>query len=142
MLVGKQFVISDQTPKSFGGRTFIGLIIGGFSSLMGIGGGTLSVPILTMHSFPMHRAVGTSAAFGFLIAVAGTLGFIWSGWGADGRAPFSLGYVNVPATIIIFSISIFFAPLGSKLAQWLNAKHLRIAFGVFLAISATKMLLA
>lgn len=140
LLVGKEFQVADRPPSSFAGRTFIGLVIGGISSLMGIGGGTLSVPTLTMHGFPMHRAVGTSAAFGFLIAVAGTLGFIWSGWGVDGRGPFSVGYVNTPAAIVIFCSSIFFAPLGSKIANWLSAKHLRIAFGVFLVISAVKML--
>lgn len=140
MLVGKQFIIADKPPKSIPGRTLIGAIIGGFSSLMGIGGGTLSVPLLAMHSTPIHRAVGTSAAFGFLIAVTGTIGFIWSGWSASGRPPMSLGYVNITAVILIIITSTLFAPLGTKLSHWLNAAHLRKAFGVLLIIASMNML--
>lgn len=142
MLLGKRLALKEKVTPTLGTKIFAGTVIGGFSSLMGIGGGTLSVPILSMHSFPVHKAVGTSAAFGILIAIAGTLGFIWSGWTIEGRPPFSLGYVNTLAAIIIFSVSIFCAPIGTKISHWLNPKHMRLVFGIFLALSAAKMLLS
>jgi len=118
----------------------ISALIGAASSLMGIGGGSIAVPVLSALALPVHRAVGTAAAFGFLIAVPGALGFIWAGFGIEGRLPFSLGFVNLPAAIIIFSTSLFTVPLGSRIAHALNPKGLRRAFGFFLLLSAANIL--
>lgn len=118
----------------------IAALIGAASSLMGIGGGSIAVPVLSALALPVHRAVGTAAAFGFLIAVPGALGFIWAGLGVEGRLPFSLGFVNLPAAIIIFSTSLFTVPLGSRIAHALNPKGLRRAFGFFLLLSAVNIL--
>ena len=118
----------------------ISALIGAASSLMGIGGGSIAVPVLSALALPVHRAVGTAAAFGFLIAVPGALGFIWAGLGVEGRLPFSLGFVNLPAAIIIFSTSLFTVPLGSRIAHALNPKGLRRAFGFFLLLSAANIL--
>jgi len=115
-------------------------VIGGASALMGIGGGSIAVPVLSALALPVHRAVGTAAAFGFLIAVPGALGFVWAGLDVDGRLPFSFGFVNIPAALIIFSTSLFTVPLGSRIAHALNPKGLRRAFGFFLLLSALNIL--
>jgi len=140
MVLPKQIILAQSPPISTVGRATTGFGIGGFSALMGIGGGTLSVPILSMMSFPVHRAVGTASAFGLVIAVPAVVGFIWSGFGVEGRPPYSLGYVSIPAAVLIFSASVFTAPLGSRLAHWLSPKYLRLAFAAFLFLSALRML--
>lgn len=139
MLLPKQIVLAKQLPESRMANTGIGAVIGFFSSLMGIGGGTLSVPTLAMFSFPVHRAVGTASAFGFVIALPAVLGFINAGWGAEDRPPWSLGYVSIPAAVLLFSASVFTAPVGGKIAHRLDAKKLRWAFALFLMLSAAKM---
>lgn len=140
MVLPKKIILGESLPNGIVGRGAVPSGIGLFSSLMGIGGGTLSVPVLTAFSFPVHRAVGTAAAFGLVIAIPAAFGFIWSGFGVDGRPPFSLGYVNIPAAVLIFSVSFFTAPLGSKLAQSLNPQRLRFAFAIFLFLSSVRML--
>lgn len=107
---------------------------------MGIGRGTLSVPTLTLFSYPVHKAVGTASAFGIVIAVPAVIGFIGAGLGVENRPPFSLGYVNLVAMALIFSMTIFTAPIGVKIAHKINAKSLKLAFAVFLFIAAIKML--
>lgn len=140
MALPKKIVISETQPGGIVGKGILPSFIGGFSALMGIGGGTLSVPILSAFSVPIHRAVGTASAFGLVIAIPAVLGFIWSGWAAELRPPFSLGYVNIPAAILIFSVSIFTAPLGATLAHSLNPANLKRAFAVFLFITSVRML--
>jgi uncharacterized membrane protein YfcA len=129
------------TPLGRGGTGgLISSVIGLASALMGIGGGTIAVPILSYLSLPMHRAVGTAAAFGILIAVPGAIGFGWAGTSVELRPPYSLGFVSVPAAIIIFSTSLFTVPLGSRIAHLLNAAVLRRIFGGFLLLSALNIL--
>lgn len=140
MALPKKIMISDQLPKGILGKGFLPSFIGGFSALMGIGGGTLSVPILSAFSFPIHRAVGTASAFGLVIAIPAVLGFIWSGWSEPLRPPYSLGYVSLPAAILIFSVSVFTAPLGAKLAHSLNPANLKKVFALFLFITSLRML--
>jgi len=115
-------------------------LIGYISALMGIGGGSLSVPTLSAFGNPMHKAVGTSAALGVLLAVPGTFGFIISGLGVEGRPPLSIGYVNIPAFLLIGIVATLVAPLGAALAHRLDQRQLKLAFGVFLAIVGTKMI--
>lgn len=140
MALPKKLVISDELPKGVVGKGLLPSFIGGFSALMGIGGGTLSVPILSAFSFPIHRAVGTASAFGLVIAIPAVIGFIWSGWSADLRPPYSFGYVSLPAAVLIFSVSVFTAPLGAKLAHSLNPANLKKAFALFLFITSLRML--
>ena len=136
----KKVVLSEELPKSKALRSAIGSAIGLLSSLMGIGGGTLSVPILTLFSFPVHRAVGTASAFGIVIAVPAVLGFIASGWTVDGRPPYSLGYVSLPAAVLIFSATIFTVPIGAQIAHAINPRALKLAFAAFLFLTALRML--
>ena len=140
MLMPKPVFLADQPPVSVPARAAIAGPIGAFSAMMGIGGGTLSVPMLTLLSFPVHRAVGTAALFGLVIAVPGILGYALAGQEIPGLLDYSIGYINLPAAIVISCATILFAPLGVRIAHLLEARRLRVAFAVFLAISGIKML--
>lgn len=114
--------------------------IGALSAMMGIGGGTLSVPFLNGVGFPMHRAVATSAAFGFVIAVPAALGYVIGGWDKP-EIPFgSVGYVNVIGVVFITTASTMTAPIGTRLAHQLKARTLRLLFAGFLIVTALRML--
>ena len=117
----------------------VGGSIGALSAVMGIGGGSLSVPFLTLCGMPVHRAVGTAAGFGLAIAVPATVGFVMSGWGEPGRLAGSLGYVSLPgwAAVVVFSLPA--VPLGTALAHRLRPGPLRRVFGVALALVALNM---
>lgn len=95
-------------------------LIGALSSMMGIGGGTLSVPFLNAARYPMHRAVATSAGFGLIIAIPATFGYVIGGWDAVHRPYASLGYVNILGFIIITATTVLAAPLGSRVAHALK----------------------
>lgn len=118
-----------------------GYVVGLISAMMGIGGGTLSVPILTAFGFDIRRAVGTAAAIGFLIAIPGTLGYIVAGWGAAGLPAASIGYFNPLAFIFLVPLTALFAPLGARIAHAVPQNVLRYAFAAFLLITAARMYL-
>jgi len=116
------------------------VIIGSLSSMMGIGGGTLSVPVLTLMNQPIHRAVGTAAIFGLLISLPGAFGYIVSGVD-DPRLPVgSFGYVNLIGFALISPITVWFAPVGAKIAHKLDKRKLSMLFGGFLLIVAARMI--
>lgn len=122
------------------GRFAVGGAIGSVSSLVAAGGGFLSIPFMVFCNVVIHHAVGTSAALGFPIAVAGVVGYIVSGWSTAGLPAGSLGYVYLPAFVGIVATSMLIAPQGAKLAHRLPVKQLKRGFGIFLALLATKML--
>jgi uncharacterized membrane protein YfcA len=140
MALPRQLKLSDSLPGSGWINRMIAAVIGLFSALMGTGGGTLSVPTLTAFSFPIHRAVGTASVLGMLIAIPAVAGFIWSGFGVPDRPPLSLGFVSLPAVALIFPMTMTMAPLGVRLAHSLNQRRLKLAFAVFLFITAARML--
>ncbi len=111
-----------------------GIVIGGFSVLLGIGGGTLSVPYSQLHHYSMRKAIGVASAIGVFIGIVGTIGVIISGWGVSGRPPFSIGFVNVLAFIIAAPLVIFTAPYGVKAVTRLSKKHLRWIYAGFLLV--------
>lgn len=115
-------------------------VVGYISSLMGIGGGSLTVPTLVAFGATMHAAVGTSAAVGVAIAISGTFGFIISGWGAGGLPPLSLGYINLVALVLVAVLAALFAPLGAALAHRLDQKTLKYVFAAFLIVVGLNML--
>ncbi|KZL18056.1 Sulfite exporter TauE/SafE [Pseudovibrio axinellae] len=121
-------------------RQIIGFLIGGFSVMMGIGGGTLGVPTLTFFNYPIRKAVGTSAAIGLIIAIPGTLAAIYFGWSEPGRPAYSLGFVNVIGFCLIIPASVLLAPVGAKLAHTIKPKLLDRLFALFLLITGVKML--
>ena len=115
-------------------------LIGAVSSLVAAGGGFLSIPFMVWHNVAIRNAVGTSAALGFPIALAGLIGYIVSGWGMDGLPSWSAGYVYLPACLGVVVMSMLVAPYGARLAHRLPMTHLKRGFGIFLALLATKML--
>ncbi len=123
-----------------GPNTFVGLVIGFVSSLVGIGGGSLTVPYLTWCNVPMIKAIGTSAAVGFFIAVAGAAGSLSAGWGLPGLPEWSFGFVYGPALLGIAGASICTAPLGVKMANSLPVERLKRFFAIFLYVMAAQML--
>jgi uncharacterized membrane protein YfcA len=113
MLLGFKPKPTREIP-GWPGMTLAGGAIGLVSSWAGIGGGTLSVPFLTWCNTGLRRAIGTSSAIGFPIAVAGTLGYVISGQAARGLPPASLGFIYLPALVAIAAGSWLTAPLGAR----------------------------
>ena len=117
----------------------IGSLIGALSSLMGIGGGSITVPLMSLCNISLRRAVGTASGFGFVIALPATIGFIISGWTAAGRPIFSLGYVNGLGFAIIAATSLLCVPIGAYLAHRISQERLRLIFGICLLFVAMNM---
>jgi uncharacterized membrane protein YfcA len=118
----------------------VGTGIGLVSALVGAGGAFLSVPFMVWRGVAMHQAVGTASAIGLPIALAGTAGFVWAGWG-DPRLPAAaFGYVYLPALAALALASVLTAPLGAALAHRLNVQQLRRVFAVMLYGVAALML--
>ncbi|MGM0595284.1 MAG: sulfite exporter TauE/SafE family protein [Pseudomonadota bacterium] len=122
------------------GMGLAGGVIGGVSALVGIGGGTMTVPFLQWCNVPMRQAVATSAACGLPIALAGAAGFVISGWDNARLPPLSSGYLYWPAFAGIVVASVLFAPLGARLAHALPAATLKRFFALFLALLGGYML--
>lgn len=138
MILSKKPKASRELPHK-PGMFGVGNIIGVASSLVGIGGGSLSVPFMLWCNVPAHRAIGTSAAIGFPIAIAGAFGYVVNNLHASGLPPYSIGYVYLPALVFIVSLSVLTAPLGAKLAHSLPVDKLKRIFALFLYAVATKM---
>ena len=122
-----------------GGMFVFGVVMGVISSFAGIGGAVLSIAFLTWCNFRMHDAIGTAAAIGVPLAIAGTIGFIATGLFDKGLPMWSLGYVYLPAFAGIAITSFAVAPLGAKMAHRMPVVVLRRAFVVFLVVLAVKM---
>jgi len=140
MLLRKEgSALADKLPGS-PIKEVLGFLIGGISVMMGIGGGTLGVPTLTLFNYPIRKAVGTAAAIGLIIAVPGTLMSIFFGWGAEGLPPLSLGYVNLIGFFLIIPASTFAAPLGAKIAHAIDPSKLKLIFALFLGFTGLRMI--
>ena len=122
------------------GMAGVGAGIGVISALVAIGGGSLSVPFMTWCNVRMQNAIGTSAAIGLPIALAGALGYLINGWGSAGLPDWSFGYIYLPALLLISSVSFFTAPLGARLAHRLPVATLRKIFAGVLILLSAKML--
>ncbi len=134
-------VIRQGVPGRVGSAG-IGSSIGIVSSLMGIGGGTLSVPTMVMCAVPAKVAVGTSSAIGLVIAIFGATSFAINGFGEAGLPPFSIGYVNLIGFGLIVPLTMLAAPWGAKLAHALPTQRLKQVFSLFLALVAIRMFLS
>ncbi len=119
-------------------RGAIGVVIGYFSTLMGIGGGIMNNTFMTLYGRPMHQAVATSSGVGVMIAIPGTLGYIWAGWGTAGLPPASTGFVNWIAVALVIPIALIVTPWGVRLAHVLSKRQLEIAFGLFCAFISAR----
>ena len=131
--------LADEMPSG-AGRVGFGTGIGVLSALMGIGGGTFGVSLMTVYGRAIHQAVATAAGFGIAIGLPSAITAVFTGWGAEGLPPFSLGYVNLAAFALISVFTVTMAPVGARLAHSLDAQLLKRLFAILLAIVATKML--
>ena len=132
--------LADDIPRGVFGPA-IPLGIGSISTLMGIGGGTLSVTAMTLSGKAIHLAVGTASLLGLVIALPATLGYVVSGWGNPLLPVASLGYVNLLGFAVIAPATVLFAPLGARIAHALPRRRLSALFGLFLFIVAVRMTL-
>ncbi len=139
MLFNKKPHPSRQMPGA-AGRFVAGGVIGSVSGLVGAGGGFISVPFMTWCNVPVHNAVATSAALGFPIAVASTLGNIIGGWRVDNPLPGGFGYLWLPGLAVIATASVLLAPLGARTAHAMNVGQLKRAFAGMLYVLALYML--
>lgn len=138
-------MIMDVKPKGsrhlpgvlglFLAGTFVGIV----ASFVGIGGGVLIIPFLTLCNVPMINAIGASAAMGFPIAVAGTIGFIYNGWGNVSLPEYSLGFVYLPALAGLVVASMLATPYGVKLSHTMPVKTLKRCFALLLLAMAGRM---
>lgn len=131
-------VISDEMPSGIA-RVGIAGGLGTFSALLGIGGGTIAIMVMTLCGRSIHRAIATASGVGTLIAVPSAVGFALIGLKESGLPWGSLGFVNLPATAAIASMSVLTAPLGVAAAHSLPAGMLKRIFGVYLVIIALVM---
>ncbi|GAB5446197.1 sulfite exporter TauE/SafE family protein [Gymnodinialimonas sp.] len=115
-------------------------VLGFLSVLMGIGGGSFGVPLMTLFSVPIHRAVATAAGFGVLIGVPAVIGFLLTSAEGAGRPPFTLGQVNLVAFVAVIAMTLVTTPLGVKLAHAMDPKPLKRIFAVFIMVMALNML--
>lgn len=128
-----------QLPGRFG-MFLVGNGIGAISALVAIGGGSLSVPFMTWCNVKMHHAIGTSAAIGLPIALAGTLGYLVGGIGASGLPQGSFGYIQLPALLACVAMSVLTAPLGARAAHRLPVATLKKVFAGVILLLLAKML--
>ena len=122
-------------------KSILGSIVGFISSLTGIGGAIMNVPILKLCGFNINRSIGSAAAIGFFISIFGALGFVISGSYLKVNLPLSFGFINIPAFLIFIPITTFMARIGAKLLHKMDRKKINKLFGTFLLIVATKLLL-
>ncbi|MBX3578174.1 MAG: sulfite exporter TauE/SafE family protein [Rhizobiaceae bacterium] len=123
-------------------RWIIGLVIGFFSTLMGIGGGVMNNTFMTLYGRPMHQAVATSSGVGVLIAIPGTIGYIWAGWGNPLLPVASTGFVNWIAFALILPIALIVTPYGVRIAHALPKRQLEIGFGLFCLFVAARFFIS
>ncbi|MCX7565015.1 sulfite exporter TauE/SafE family protein [Sulfitobacter sp. F26169L] len=121
-------------------RAALSPAVGFLSVLMGIGGGSFGVPLMSLYNTPIHRAVATAAGFGVLIAVPSVIGFLLVPLDAATRPPFTIGAVNLVAFVLVIAMTLITAPIGARLAHSMNPKPLKRVFAVFLVLVALNML--
>ena len=140
LFLGRQdWQLGDAVPgQPF--RALYGCVLGLVSPLMRIGGGVFITALMTFYGHTMQRAVATSSAFGPIIAIPGTLGFVWAGWAAAGRPPGSLGYVSLLGALVIIPTSVLAAPLGVRIAHGISRRKLELAFATFLTAVGVRFL--
>ncbi len=120
-------------------RAGLASFLGGFSALLGIGGGTITVMTMVICNRPVHQAVATAAGVGFIIGLPGAIGFLIMGLGREGLPAGSVGYINIPALLAICTLSVITAPIGAAWAHSLDEDRLKRLFGVYLVVVSISM---
>lgn len=121
-------------------RAIASPVLGFMSVLMGIGGGSFGVPLMSLYGTPIHRAVATAAGFGVIIAVPSVLGFLIAKPPLENLPPFTVGYVNLVAFLVVICMTLMTAPIGVKIAHSMDPKPLKRVFAFFLILVAVNML--
>ena len=121
-------------------KIFFGFIVGFISAPMGIGGAIMNVPILKFFGYTINKAIGSSAAIGFLIAIFGSIGFLITGSYLKTNIPLSIGFLNIPTFLIFVPITMFMARIGASTVHKIDKNKISIYFGIFLIIVASKFL--
>lgn len=139
MFVDRKPKPTRQLPQG-AGMLGAGGGIGALAALVGAGGGFISVPFMVWCNVAIHNAVATSAALGFPIALAGTLGYVIAGWSVPDMPPGTLGFIHLPALVAVSVASVMTAPMGARAAHQLNVKQLKRVFAMLLYVLAAYML--
>lgn len=139
MMFGQgKFFLAESLPGKYWQR-LIASCIGGISAMVGIGGGTLSVPILTAFNYPAHRAVGTASGIGLIISLPAAITMLIFG-NTPNDAPFgTYGLVNILGFVCIVPLTVYFAPIGAKLANVIDANLLKRVFAILLLVTGLRM---
>ena len=140
-LISKEKMKPMQNKMNMMHKIILGSLSGFFAAPMGIGGGSINVPILKMFGYSINQAIGSSAAIGFLVSLMGALGFAISGTYLDAEAPLSFGFVNIPAFLIFIPITMIMAKVGAKTVHQISKKIINRLFGVFLFILSCRLFL-
>ena len=117
--------------------SFVGFV----SALMSIGGGAFITLLMTLYGRPLHQSVGTSSAFGPLIAVPAVIGFAWAGWGKPGLPEGSIGFVSLIGMALMLPTGLLAAPIGARLAHGLSKRKLELAFAMFMSVIVSRYLI-
>jgi uncharacterized membrane protein YfcA len=133
-------ILAKELPRARVAQPAMASAVGMVSAMMGIGSGTLGVPLMTAFSVPVHRAVGTAAALGLVVGVPAAIAMVVVGIGVEGRPPFSVGYVNLVAVGLILPLSVGLAPVGARIAHSMEPVWIKRAFAVFLTLTSVRML--
>lgn len=137
MLFGRaEWRLGERMPTG-AGRAIGSPVIGFISVLMGIGGGNIGVPLMTLYGVPIHRAVATASGFGVIIAVPAVAGFLFTE--IDVKPPLTVGAVNIGAFVIIIAMTLITTPWGAAIAHRMDPKPLKKVFGGFLILVALNM---
>ncbi len=121
-------------------RTIFGFVVGFISSLMGIGGAIMNVPILKFVGYTINKAIGTAASIGFLISIFGTIGFLSTGLIMQKNIPLSTGFINIPAFLIFIPITIIMAKIGANTVHKMKREIIAKLFGFFLIVIASRFM--
>jgi len=138
-LISKEKMKPMQNKMNMMHKIILGSLSGFFAAPMGIGGGSINVPILKIFGYSINQAIGSSAAIGFLVSLIGALGFAISGTYLDIEAPLSFGFVNIPAFLIFIPITMIMAKIGAKAVHQINKQTINRLFGVFLLIVSCRL---
>jgi uncharacterized membrane protein YfcA len=143
MLIGSRIHVSESALPGFPTMAVYGFVIGLYSSLMGVGGGSVSTVILMHYGRSIHVAVGVSAGAGVIISVAGTAGYALAGLPQQSLLPaFSIGFVSLLGVLLMAPITSAIAPFGARLAHKLPKRRLEVALGVYLLAVALRFVLS
>ena len=141
LLITKEKMKPMRNKMNMIHKIILGSLSGFFAAPMGIGGGSINVPILKMFGYPINQAIGSSAAIGFLVSLIGALGFVVSGTYLDTEAPLSFGFVNIPAFLIFIPITMIMAKIGAKAVHQISKQIINRLFGIFLFIVSCRLFL-